>query len=216
MKLIGMLDSPYVRRTAISLAAMGIKFEHQALSVFNNFAEFQQINPAVKAPTLVLDNGEILMDSNLIIHYAESLVDEHQRLLPSASVELQPLLQVIGAALAACEKAVQLFYELNLRPQEKQHQPWIARVTGQLEAACTMLEHKLSAIQIETLASGLNQAQITAAVVWQFIQSILADKLPVENYPRLQQLSRIAERQPVFLAFPPLGPGTGAGVAAPR
>jgi glutathione S-transferase len=215
MKLIGMLDSPYVRRTAISLAAMGIKFEHQALSVFNDFAEFQQINPAVKAPTLVLDNGETLMDSNLIIQYAESLVDEPRRLLPGATGELQPLLQVVSVALAACEKAVQLFYELNLRPPQKQHEPWVARVTGQLQGACALLEQKLSNIEIEILSPNLNQAQITAAVVWQFIQSVLADKLPAENYPRLQQLSRIAEAQPVFLTFPPQGPGTGAGVAAP-
>jgi len=37
MQLVGMLDSPYVRRTAISLARLGIVFEHRALSVFGSF-----------------------------------------------------------------------------------------------------------------------------------------------------------------------------------
>ncbi|WP_414039847.1 glutathione S-transferase N-terminal domain-containing protein [Acidithiobacillus sp. M4-SHS-6] len=55
MKLIGMLDSPYVRRVAISLQLLGLKFEHQSLSVFRGFAEFQQINPVVKAPTFDCD-----------------------------------------------------------------------------------------------------------------------------------------------------------------
>ena len=53
MKLIGMLDSPYVRRTAISLQLLGVPFEHQSLSVFRTYDEFRRINPVVKAPTLV-------------------------------------------------------------------------------------------------------------------------------------------------------------------
>src|SRR4249920_283047 len=40
VKLIGMLDSPYVRRVAISLQLLDLGFEHQALSVFRTFAEF--------------------------------------------------------------------------------------------------------------------------------------------------------------------------------
>ena len=53
MKLIGMLDSPYVRRVAISLQLLGLRFEHQSLSVFSTFAAFRQINPVVKAPTFL-------------------------------------------------------------------------------------------------------------------------------------------------------------------
>lgn len=70
MQLIGMLDSPYVRRVAISLKLLGIPFEHQPLSVFRNISEFSQINPLIKAPTLVCDDGEVLMDSALILNSA--------------------------------------------------------------------------------------------------------------------------------------------------
>ena len=125
MKLIGMLDSPYVRRTAISLNYMGISFEHQPLSVFNNFDEFHTINPIVKAPTLVFDSGEILMDSTIILHYAESAVPASRRLMPHLGEDFRVALQIVGLALAACEKTVQLVYEKNLRPFEKQHQPWV-------------------------------------------------------------------------------------------
>ena len=51
MKLIGMLDSPYVRRVAISLKSLGLPFEHHSLSVFSTFEQFKAINPVVKAPT---------------------------------------------------------------------------------------------------------------------------------------------------------------------
>ena len=67
MKLIGMLDSPYVRRVAVSLQVMGIEFEHQSLSVFRGYDEFALINPVVKAPTLLFDDGGMLMDSTLIL-----------------------------------------------------------------------------------------------------------------------------------------------------
>ncbi len=210
MKLIGMLDSPYVRRTAISLKCMGIPFEHQALSVFNDFAQFQTINSVVKAPTLVFDSDEVLMDSTIILHYAESAVPASRRLMPHLGDEFRLALQIVGLALAASEKAVQLIYEKNLRPLEKQHQPWVDRVSLQLVAACNALEAKLSANDIDLTPTYLTQSFITSAVVWQFIQSMLADIIPPAEFPRLQALSNYAETLPEFLAFPPVGPGVVA------
>lgn len=67
MKPIGMLDLPYVRRVAISLQLLGLRFEHQAFSVVRTFDEFHRINPVVKAPTLASDTGVVLMDSTLIL-----------------------------------------------------------------------------------------------------------------------------------------------------
>ena len=210
MKLIGMLDSPYVRRTAISLKYMGISFEHQPLSVFSNFSEFQSINPVVKAPTLVFESGEVLMDSTIILHYAESAVPASRRLMPHLGDECRTALQIVGLALASAEKAVQLIYEKNLRPEDKQHQPWIDRVTLQLKAACTELETKLRVSEFELKPLALTQPFITSAVVWQFIQSMLADVIPAQEFPRLQALSKYAETLPEFLAFPPTGPGVVA------
>src|SRR5579859_555396 len=74
MRLIGMLDSPYVRRVAISLRLMELPFSHEALSVFRNFEAFAAINSVVKAPTFVTDDGVVLMDSALILEYLERLV----------------------------------------------------------------------------------------------------------------------------------------------
>ena len=81
MKLIGMLDSPYVRRVAISLDLYGVDFVHEPLSVFRSFDAFAQINPVVKAPTLVLDDGTVLMDSSLILDYLETLAPANKKLL---------------------------------------------------------------------------------------------------------------------------------------
>lgn len=144
MKLIGMMDSPYVRRVAVSLALYGVEFESLPLSVFSGFDEFSRINPVVKAPTVVLDNGTQLMDSTLILHYFETTNPAGRRLLPAHPEALARDLHLLGVILAACEKAVQHVYEHRLRPEEKQHQPWIARVTGQLLAACREWDARLA------------------------------------------------------------------------
>ena len=89
MRLIGMLDSPYVRRVAISLQLLGLRFEHQSLSVFRTFDQFREINPVVKAPTFICDDGAVLMDSTLILQYAEALAGSGRRLLPTGIAELQ-------------------------------------------------------------------------------------------------------------------------------
>ena len=101
MKLIGMLDSPYVRRVAISLQLLDLPFEHLSLSVFRTFDEFSCTNPVVKAPTLVCDDGTVLMDSTLILQYAEALAG--RSLLPAEPQALARSLRTVGLALAACE-----------------------------------------------------------------------------------------------------------------
>src|SRR5689334_5455240 len=115
MRLIGMLDSPYVRRVAVSLKLMGIAFEHEAVSVFRHVERFRTINPVVKAPTLVADDGTVLMDSTLILDYAETLVPPEKRLMPAPGPSRLAALHTIGIALAACEKCVQIVYEKERR-----------------------------------------------------------------------------------------------------
>ena len=100
MQLIGMLDSPYVRRVAISLQLLDLPFGHQSLSVFRGFDEFSRTNPVVKAPTLVCDDGTVLMDSTLILQYAEALA-RPRSLHPADPAALARSLHLTGLALAA-------------------------------------------------------------------------------------------------------------------
>jgi glutathione S-transferase len=207
VQLIGMLDSPYVRRVAVSLQLLGLRFAHQSISVFSTFTEFQRINPVVKAPTLICDDGEILMDSTLILEYAEALADRNKSLMPNVVVERQRTLRVIGLALAACEKSVQIVYERNLRPIEKLHEPWIARVTGQLLASYDALEAELIQCPLTVTSSTINQAGVSTAVAWHFTQQMLPEVVPAENYPSLCKFSSNAELLPEFKAAPH-GPST--------
>lgn len=202
MKLIGMLDSPYVRRVAISLQLLGLRFEHQSVSVFRNFDQFEQINPVVKAPSLICDDGEVLMDSTLILEYAEALADPRRTLMPRSVVELQGVLKVIGLALAACEKSVQIYYERELRPVEKQHEPWLDRVCGQLLAAYAALEAEIERRPLDATRTGINQAGVSVAVAWQFTQQVLPGVVAAADYPLLCEFAARAEALPEFMAAP--------------
>ncbi|MDN3222488.1 glutathione S-transferase [Pseudomonas nunensis] len=201
MKLIGMLDSPYVRRVAISAQHLGIALEHDSVSVFRHFEQFQQINPVVKAPTLILDDGEVLVDSTLIIDYLEALAGPSKSLMPSDLKQRLRSLRVIGLALAACEKSVQLYYERNLRPADIQYQPWVERVEGQLAAAYSALERELSKQPLPG-GSAIAQDGITVAVAWSFTNLVVPDQVDAERFPQIAEFTAQAEKLEAFIATP--------------
>lgn len=209
MQLIGMLDSPYVRRVAVSLQLLGIGFEHRSISVFGGFEQFQGINPVVKAPTLVCDDGTVLMDSQLILDHAETVAPGGRRLMPASPAERLRLLRVVGLAMAACEKSVQIVYERQLRPAEKLHEPWLSRVTGQLLAAYGELEAELARRPLAVERGTIDQAGVSTAVAWRFTQAMQPGLVDAARHPRLQAFSDTAERLPEFLAAPH-GTGTVA------
>lgn len=199
MKLIGMLDSPYVRRVAVSLALYGVEFEHLPLSVFSAVEPFAKFNPVVKAPTLILDNAVRLMDSTLILHYFESQADLQRKLLPAVGPALAEDLQTLGWILAASEKAVQQVYEHRLRPPEKQYQPWIERITWQLLSACREWN---AALERRALNTTLDQVSVTSAVVWTFIQAMIPEVVKADDFHSIRAHSEIAEAHPALKQFP--------------
>ncbi len=199
MRLIGMLDSPYVRRAAISAQMLGLPYQHESVSVFRTYDEFRAINPVVKAPTLVCEDGEVLMDSTLIIDYFEALAGTS--LMPSELPLRRRALKLIGLALTACEKIVQTVYE-GMRPADKRHAPWAERVNEQLYAALAELERDVAAQPLASSADEIDQAGITVAVLWRFAQYNFADKILAGDFPALAAHSASAETLPAFTATP--------------
>ena len=210
MQLIGMLDSPYVRRVAILLIMAKTPFIHRPISLFRHIDEFSKLNPLLKAPTLLTDDGVALMDSSVILDYLATVDLRIAALAPSAAPEPQRLaaLRATALALTVMEKAVQRHYESMLRSAEKQDGPWIDRVTGQLTAG-------LSALDVELPGSGwiageLGLADITTVCAFGFTHSLLADVVDTGRYPNLGAFSARAEALPAFRAAPAVD-----GVIAP-
>jgi len=200
--LIGMMDSPYVRRVAISLRLMGIAHEHRKLSVFRNYAEFSAINPVVKAPTFVCEDGTVLMDSTLILDDLEGLVPPAKRLMPAEGIPRRESLRLIGLAMAACEKSVQIVYEFEQRPAEKRHAPWLERVTGQANAAYGELERAAARAAPWLLGERFGAADVAVAVAWRFGQYYNAECIPAARHPALVAYSERAEARPEFVDTP--------------
>ena len=206
-RLVGMLDSPYVRRVAIALDVLGLPFEHQSLSVFSTFEQFRAINPVVKAPTLVCADGSVLMDSSLILQYLEA--DSTVALWPPDPVQRRAAFAAVGLALAACEKGAQLVYERQLRPADKQFEPWCARVLAQMLAAWSALEQQVAS-NGALFADARQHPAMCTAVVWEFTQSMLAAQVDAASYPAIAALVGAAGGQSPFPEISASGAG-GAG-----
>ncbi|GLT23162.1 glutathione S-transferase [Zoogloea oryzae] len=199
MKLVGMLDSPFVRRTFISARMLGVPFEHQSLSVFRNFVEFHAINPLVKAPTLVLDDGGVMVDSSLIIDWFERTATPGKSLLPADAARLQRCLQLTSWGLAAAEKSVQRYYETKVRPEEARSPDWIDRVTGQIRDTYALIDRHVG--QDDWLCGDRpTQADITVAVAWRFTHHTAPGLVDDSDYPHLAGLAAQAEGLPAFRA----------------
>lgn len=202
MKLIGMLDSPYVRRVAISLKAMGLPFEQDQLSVFNDLDVMKAVNPLMKAPALISDEKTLLIDSTLILEYLDRKCDPNFSLLPRDLGQFTKSQYLIGIALMLCDKGVQLFMEYNRRPPEKLYQEWVDRINEQLQTGLVLLDQY---IQINDegylLSSRIMQVDITTAVALKYIEKKLPDIYKNYVSDKLKIFSLTMETTALFKEF---------------
>ena len=201
MQLIGMLDSPYVRRVAIALIIAKTPFIHRPISLFRHIDQFSKFNPLLKAPTLITDNGVTLMDSSLILDYLTGVDSGIAALTPSKAPQRLEALRATGLALTVMEKPVQRHYERMLRPAEKQHEPWVDRVMGQLSAGLSAMDAELPGSA--WISGELGLADITVACAFGFTHALLADVVETSRYPNLGAFCARAEALPPFRAAPP-------------
>ena len=114
MILIGQYDSSFVRRVGIALTLYRLPFEHRPWSTFGDAERLREFNPLVKVPTLVLDDGEVLIDSHMIIHHLDSLVEPERRMFPASEPERRRAMKIAALATGMADNGVSLFYETYL------------------------------------------------------------------------------------------------------
>ncbi|KIG08591.1 glutathione S-transferase family protein [Caballeronia concitans] len=138
MILIGQYDSPFVRRVAIALSLYGIAFEHRPWSVFRDADKIAPFNPLIRVPTLVLDSGDVLIESAMILDYLDEQAGAAQALIASEGDERREALKICALATGFADKAVALVYERVLHKETSQ--AWVSRCTGQVERVLDALE----------------------------------------------------------------------------
>src|SRR5215831_11785789 len=96
MILVGQYDSPFVRRVAISLRVLGFAYRHDTRSVFGDFDSMRQTNPLGRIPSLVLDDGAVLIDSAAILDWLDETVGPKRALLPQSGPARRRALRLVA------------------------------------------------------------------------------------------------------------------------
>ena len=115
MLLIGMFDSPFVRRVAVTMKLLDMPFEHANWSVGRDFERIREYNPLGRVPTLVTNEGDRLMESAAILDYLDERAGPQRALLPPSGPERRQALNLIAMATGAGEKGVMQIYERAFR-----------------------------------------------------------------------------------------------------
>ena len=139
MVLVGQYDSPFVRRVAVSLRLLGFEYAHDTRSVFADFDAMRQVNPLGRIPSLVLDDGEGLIDSAAILDWLDQSVGPERALVPPAGPERRRALRLIALATGAIDKVGAAAYERLLRPAALRWPEWTLRCRTQGAGAIAAL-----------------------------------------------------------------------------
>ncbi len=197
MILVGRFLSPFTRRVAVSMKLLGLAFEHHALATGPDKEAIRKVNPLARVPALILDYGEVLIDSAAILDHLDQTVGPDRALVPPGGPGRRRVLRLVALAAGACEKGVSAYYELTRRPDDKKHMPWV-------EACVQQVVDGLAAVEAAAPAEGwltgerITQADVTAVCALEFIRTVLPDAVAGERFPRLEALSARAHELDAF------------------
>jgi glutathione S-transferase len=193
MILVGQYDSPYTRRVAISLMVLGIPYKHDTRSVFGDFDSMRTTNPLGRIPSLILDDGAVLIDSAAILDHIDETVGPQRALLAPSGKPRRDALQRIALANGAVDKIGGGYnYERLIRPSQYRWPEWMARCTTQGLGALAALD------SLDWPGGAIDQAQITAACAFDYIQVTAPDLAPAGKFPALDGLAKRLCGLPAF------------------
>lgn len=193
--LIGQYDSPFVRRVGIALRLYGMEFRHSPLSVFGDGEAVRALNPLMRVPVLVLEDGTALLDSHMMLDHLDGKVDAP--LFPRSEPARTAALRVAALACGLAEKAVSLFYERRLH--EVTSPVWEARCASQIGSVLTALEAERGARPGPWwFGAQIGHADIALACALRFAAEAHPGLIALAGYPALAAHSAAAEALPVF------------------
>ena len=198
MILIGQYDSGFVRRVGVALKLYNILFEHWPWSVFGDNDRLKIYNPLVRVPTLILDDGDVLLDSFAIIDYLDQRVGASQALLPQAEPLRHHALKVISLATGVLDKGVSRFYEQRLHDTVSEH--LLARLTLQIEGGLEALDTDRATPKTPYwFGDHLTHADIAVTCMFRHMKEAQPDLFTGKSYPALSRHAEAMEKQPIFI-----------------
>ncbi|MEO9227560.1 MAG: glutathione S-transferase family protein [Devosia sp.] len=199
MVLIGQYDSPFVRRVAIAMLIYGIPYEHRRWSTFRDADALAEFNPLRRVPTLILADGEVLVESSAILDHLDQLAGAESALVPVTGDARRGVLRVCAIATGACDKMVGLVYELMLH--DTISPVWVKRCETQVGAALDVLDAELLRRATDFWFGGrITHADIAVACVIRFVREALGGTFEIGRWPNLIHHAEMCEALDPFKA----------------
>ncbi|MFT3693687.1 MAG: glutathione S-transferase family protein [Kofleriaceae bacterium] len=199
MKLVGMFDSPYVRRAAITMRLLDVPFEHLNWSIGRDQDRVRELNPLGQVPILVLDDGSTVVDSAAIIDY----LDVQGVLMPREGERRRHVMHATTLAAGMADKARLQMYELLFRPAALRYQGVLDRLRGQMNAAAEQLETICAGAKSHYLfGDAISQADITLGCAFTYASETVKLDAPLPAMrARCARLAELPVFREIYLPF---------------
>lgn len=197
MILVGQYDSPPTRRVAVALHHYGLPFTRDTRSIFGDAAGIGQINPLIRVPALILDDGEVLIDSTAILDHLDAQAGD-RALVPAAGTQRRKVLQMTALAQGTMEKAVSILYERLYHPEGQRSEAWLTRCLGQARAGLDELTRRL--VGPHACGADLSHADVMITTMIWYMQDRMDDALSPSDHAPLIALAQQCETLPAFRA----------------
>jgi glutathione S-transferase len=144
MKLIGSTSSPYVRKVRIVMAEKKLDYEFVMEDVWAADSTIGQSNPLGKVPCLVMEGGEALFDSRVIVEYLDTL-SPVGKLIPSVGRERAEIKTWEALADGVADAAILARLEAHWpgRTKAQRSQAWIDRQLSKVDASLKAMSQGL-------------------------------------------------------------------------
>lgn len=197
MILVGQYDSPFTRRVAVALHHYAIPFTRDTRSIFGDAEAVGKISPLTRIPALVLDDGEVLIESAAILDHLDEQAGE-LALCPAAGHARRQVLQMTALAHGTMEKAAAVVYERHFHKPEQQSREWLQRCLGQIRAGLDELTRRLSAPY--ACGQRLSHADVMIATLIWYMRDRMDEGLSPADHSTLIALAEHCETLPTFRA----------------
>ncbi len=136
MKLIGSNTSPYVRKVRIVMAEKKLDYQFVLEDVWAANTTMGDSNPLGKVPCLVMEGGEAVFDSRVIVEYLDTL-SPVGKLIPSQGRERAEVKTWEALADGLIDAAILARLEATWggRTEAQRSQAWIDRQIGKIHIA---------------------------------------------------------------------------------
>jgi len=210
MILIGQYDSPFVRRVAIAMDLYGMSYEHRPWSTFSDAALLAGFNPLRRVPTLVLDDGEVLIDSNVILDWLDEVAGPERALIASSGLARRTALKICALAAGLADKGVSLLYERILHKETSQ--VWVDRCRAQIGDVLDVLDKDRAGRDTAYWFGGaIGHADIAVACAIRFTREAHPGLFDPARWPALERhAARMEALDPFRRIVQPLAPPKGA------